>query len=356
MRRRLARSVRLPEQPMLRHLVLAGAGALVLLAVTSAVGSYNDYQIAQIGIDAIAVGGLSLLTGSNGQISLGHGAFMAIGAYGAGMLLVHTTLPIGLALLLAVVVSAAAGVVIGVPASRLRGPYLAGMTLALAIGLPAIPIKFASVFAGEQGLSVPPPVPPAGIDPQRWLSWLTLLPVLAMFVLMGNLMRSRFGRAFRAVRDDEVAASLVGIRVARTQVLAFAVSAACAGLAGGLLGLTTGGVIPDAFSVGLSISLLAGMVLGGTGSLLGAWWGAALLVYVPQWSTSVTGSLGLSSGQSSNLALLFYGLVLVVVMLVAPYGIQGGLVRLVAFGSRRLGVQAAGAFAGPRATAPPGAS
>lgn len=321
---------------MLRHLVFAGAGALVLLAITSVVGSYNDYQISQIGLDAIALGGLTVLTGSNGQISLGHGAFMAIGAYGAGMLLVHTSLPIGLALLVAVVVSAAAGVVIGIPASRLRGPYLAGMTLALAIGLPAIPIKFSSVFAGEQGLSIPPPAPPGSVDPQRWLSWLTLLPVLAMFVLLGNLMRSRFGRSFRAVRDDEVAASLVGIRVSRTQVLAFAVSSGCAGLAGGLLGLTTGGVIPDAFSVGLSISLLAGMVLGGTGSLLGAWWGAVLLVYVPQWSTSVAGSLSLSPGQSSNLALLFYGVVLVVVMLAAPYGIQGGLNRLAALVSRRL--------------------
>lgn len=322
---------------MLRHLVLGAAGVLVLLAVTSAVSSFDDYQVAQIGLDAIALGGLTLLTGANGQISLGHGAFMLFGAYGAGLLLVHTSLPIGLALLLGVVVSAAAGVVIGVPASRLRGPYLAGMTLALAIGLPAIPLKFSSVLAGEQGLNINPPVPPAGVDPQRWLAWLTLLPVVAMFILLGNLMRSRYGRAFRAVRDDEVAASLVGISVARTQVLAFAVSAGCAGLAGGLLGLTTGGVIPDAFSVGLSISLLAGMVLGGTGSLLGAWWGAVLLVYVPQWSTSLSKGLSLSSGQSSNLALLFYGVVLVVVMLVAPLGIQGGLNRLASLVRHRLG-------------------
>jgi branched-chain amino acid transport system permease protein len=329
------RHLRLPRQPMLRHLVLALGGALVLFAVTSAVGPYDDYQIGQIGIDAVAIAGLTLLTGTNGQISLGQGAFIMVGAYGAGMLLVHTKLPIALALLLGVVISAAAGALIGLPASRLRGPYLAGMTLALAVGLPAIPVEFAGVFGGEQGLNVNPPVPPAGIDPQRWLTWIVLVAVLVMLVLLGNLVRSRFGRAFRAVRDDEVAAAISGIAVAHTRVTAFAVSAAAAGLAGGLLGLSTGGVVPDAFSVGLSISLLAGMVLGGTGRVLGAWWGAVILVYVPQWSASVSDGLGLRQGQSSNLALLFYGLVLIVVILVAPDGIQGRLVHLWSLVTRR---------------------
>jgi len=327
-RRAAARRMRLPRQPMLRHLALAAGGALVLFVVTSLVGPYNDYQIGQIGIDAVAIAGLTVLTGANGQISLGQGAFIMVGAYGAGMLLVHTKLPIALALLVGVVVSAAGGALVGLPASRLRGPYLAGMTLALAIGLPAIPVALSSVFRGEQGLDIVPPVPPAGIDPQRWLAWIVLLPVLVMLVLLGNLVRSRFGRAFRAVRDDEVAAAIAGIAVGRTRVVAFAVSAAAAGLAGGLLGLSTGGVVPDAFSVALSISLLAGMVLGGTGSLMGAWWGAIILVYAPQWSTSVADVLGLRQAQSSNLALLFYGLVLIVVVLVVPDGIQGGLVRL----------------------------
>ncbi len=137
------------------------------------------------------------------------------------------------------------------------------------------------------------------------------------------------------MRDDEVAAALVGISVARTRVVAFGVSAAAAGLAGGLLGLTTGGVTPDAFDVTLSISLLAGMVVGGTGSLLGAWWGAILIVYAPQWATSLSHAVHLRQGQSSNLALLCYGLVLVVVVLVAPNGIQGGLRKMAAFAWRR---------------------
>ena len=159
---------------------------------------------------------------------------------------------------------------------------------------------------------------------------------LLVMVILGNLMRSRFGRAFRAVRDDEIASALSGISVARTQVLAFAVSAGSAGLAGGLLGLATGIVNPGGFSVSLSISLLAGIVLGGTGSLLGAWWGAILLVFFPQWASSLAGSLHLQAGQSSNLALLFYGLVLIVVMLAAPSGIQGALRRVVSIAAHIL--------------------
>jgi branched-chain amino acid transport system permease protein len=320
--------LRLPNQPMLRHLTLAISGGALLFVLTTVLSSFNDYQVAQIGVYAVALAGLTLLTGANGQISLGNGAFMAVGAYGAGLLLAHTDVPIAVALLLAVAVGAVAGVVIGIPASRLRGPYLAGMTLALAVGLPSMVTKFSSVFGGDQGLSIAPPTPPNGVDPERWLAWIVLLCVVIVLVLLGNLMRSRFGRAFRAVRDDEVAASLVGISVARTQVLAFAVSAGCAGLAGGLFGLTIGGANPDAFNVQLSISLLAGVVLGGTGSLFGVWWGAVLLVYVPQWATSVAGTLNLQTGQSSNLALLFYGVVLVVVMLAAPGGLQGGIRRL----------------------------
>ena len=137
--------LRLPDQPMLRHLTLAISGGALLFVLTTVLSSFNDYQVAQIGVYAVALAGLTLLTGANGQISLGNGAFMAVGAYGAGLLLAHTDVPIAVALLLAVAVGAVAGVVIGIPASRLRGPYLAGMTLALAVGLPSMVTKFSSV-------------------------------------------------------------------------------------------------------------------------------------------------------------------------------------------------------------------
>ncbi len=317
--------MRLAGQPMLRHLALAVAAAIVLYLITLELSPYNDFQVAQIALYAIALAGLSMLTGVNGQISLGHGAFMAVGAYTTAMLLADRQAPLPLALAAAVATGAVLGVIIGIPAVRLRGPYLAGLTLALAVGLPEVAVQFRSIFGGEEGMTVLPPVPPAGVDGERWLSWICLTCALAVLVLLANLMRSEVGRRLRAVRDDEVAAQLSGIRVGATKVLAFALSAGCAGLAGGLLGLSTGIVNPGEFPVSLSIGLLAGMVLGGAGSLVGIWWGAIFLVYVPQWATSVASGLHLSSGASSNLAIVLYGLVLIVLMLVAPRGIQGGL-------------------------------
>lgn len=312
---------------MLRHLAVAAIGAVVLFVVSELLDSYNDFQLAEIGVFVVAIAGLSLLVGESGQISLGNGAFMAVGAYVGALVMLHTPLPYAVSMIVAAAAGVVSGVVIGLPASRLRGPYLAGMTLALAVGLPALAIKFGSVLGGDEGLSVNPLVPPANVDPERWLCWFVLAFALLVLVLLGNLARSRFGRAFRAVRDDEITASLAGISVGRTQILAFAVSAGCAGLSGALLGVATGIVSPGAFDVTLSVSLLAGVVVGGTGSLLGAWWGAVLLVYVPQWSTSIAGGLHLQTGQSSNVALLLYGAVLIVVVLAAPRGIQG-LVRL----------------------------
>ncbi|MBO0715615.1 MAG: branched-chain amino acid ABC transporter permease, partial [Acidimicrobiales bacterium] len=201
-------------------------------------------------------------------------------------------------------------------------------TLMLALGLPLLADRYTSIFGGDQGLTTVPPVPPGSIDAERWLSWIEAAAAIVSLVLLANLRSSRFGRAFRAVRDDEVAAELAGIRVARTKVLAFAVSAACAGLAGALLALSTGVVNTGEFPLTLSIDLLAAVVLGGVGTLAGVWWGAVLLVYLPQWSTSASRDLGLGAGVAAYLATIIFGLVLIVVMMVAPNGIQGGLSAL----------------------------
>ena len=144
-------------------------------------------------------------------------------------------------------------------------------------------------------------------------------------MLLANLLASRFGRSFRAVRDDEIAASVAGIHVARTKVTAFVISAGCAGLAGAFLGLSTGVVNTGEFPLTLSIQLLAAMVLGGTGTLIGMVWGGVLLVYLPQWSTSLSGRFNLGSGANAYLATIIFGVVLIVVMIAAPSGIQGGL-------------------------------
>jgi branched-chain amino acid transport system permease protein len=317
--------LRLPTQPLLRHLLLGIGGAGIVLLLTALLSPYNDFQVAQIALYAIALAGLSLLTGVSGQISLGNGAFMAIGAYTAAEFYTHDSLPLVIPLLAAVGVSAVVGLLIGLPATRLRGPYLAGLTLALALALPDLALKYSSASGGEEGLVINPPTPPGSVNPERWLSWVALACAIVVLVLVANLLHSRFGRTFRAVRDNDVAASLAGIHTARTRVSAFAVSAGCAGLAGGLLGLCTGIVNPAEFNLSLSISLLTGMMLGGMGSLMGVWWGAIVIVYVPQWSNSLGNKFNLSSGVSSNIAIGIFGLVLVVTMMVAPSGIQGGL-------------------------------
>lgn len=316
--------IRLPNQALLRHLILAVLAGVGFWLLTSNLGSFRDFEVGEIATYAIVVAGLSVLTGVNGQISLGHGAFMAIGAYCFAYLQMHSSLPFGVELLAAVGAAAALGVIVGIPATRLKGPYLAGMTLILALGIPQLADKYNSVFGGDQGLTTLPPTPPGSIDPQRWLAWIQILGALVVMVLLANLLRSRFGRSMRAVRDNEIAASLAGIHVPRTKVLAFVVSAGCAGLAGAFLGLSTGIVNTGEFALTLSIYLLAGMVLGGAGTLMGAWWGGVVLVFLPQWSTGLSKDFSLGSSASANLAVVIYGLVLIVVMMLAPGGIQGG--------------------------------
>ena len=333
------RRFRLPAQPLARHLILALCGGGILYLVTSALSSYNDYEVGEIALYVIALAGLSLLTGVNGQISLGHGAFMAVGAYTLALLMTHTHLNF-LVELLASIGSAAC-----IPATRLKGPYLAGMTLLLALALPPIADKWSSTFGGDQGLITTAPSAPGAVNPEKWLAWIQIIGALITLVLLANLLRSRFGRSFRAVRDDEIAASLAGIHVARTKVTAFVISAACAGLAGAFLGLSTGVVNTGEFPLTLSIQLLAAMVLGGTGSLMGMWFGAVLLVYLPQWSTSLSGHFSLGSGVSAYLATIIFGVVLIVGMIAAPTGIQGGL--------QWTWRHVLGFFSGPGAVSPP---
>ena len=317
---------RMPRQPMLRHLSYAAVAVVFFYFLTQKLSAFNDYEVGEIAFFAIALAGLSLLTGINGQISLGHGGFFAVGAFTYALLVNHTSWSLVPELLVVVAVTAVSGALIGIPATRLRGPYLAGMTLMVALGLPYLTNQYNTVFGGDQGLTTPPPTGPASVNPEQWLAWIQILGALIVLVLLGNLVRSRFGRSFRAVRDDEIAASLAGIHVARTKVIAFMVSAGCAGLAGAFLAMSAGVVNSAEFPLALSIYLLAGMVIGGTGSLMGVWWGAIIIVYLPnQWATSLANDFHANSLVSANLAIIIFGLVLVVGMLVAPGGIQGAL-------------------------------
>ena len=315
---------------LLQHLGWALVAALATGMVILFVDPYPNYQLAEVGLFAIAAAGLTVLTGFNGQLSLGHGALMAIGAYTTALLLRQFPgLAVPVVMLGSIAAAGLASIVVGAAAARLRGPYLAGATLALAVGLPGVAIRFSKIFGGDQGISVPPIEAPsflgADFPPERWLALVSMLSLLVAFVILANLTRSRFGRDYRAVRDDEIAAALAGIRVAGNQVSAFVVSGCCAGLAGSLFAYWAGLTAPSGFSLPLSLQVLAAVVIGGLGSLAGALWGAVAVVYLPPLSSSLTEVLHLPGVVKDNLPLALYGAAFVVTMLAFPHGIQGGL-------------------------------
>jgi len=235
------------------------------------------------------------------------------------------------------VVTALVGVVVGAAAARLHGPYLAGATLALAVGLPGLALTFKGLLGGEQGLSVSPPRASPnfssfvegtlGLDlsSQKYLAYVGWALALVVLLLLSNLIVSRYGRTWRAVRDDEIAAQLAGIDLGRARVLAFVVSAACAGVAGAMIAVVTRLTAPTTFTLVLSISLLVAIVIGGLGSLVGAILGSALLVFLRPAVTNVGLDSGLSAAQAANIAPLAYGVVLILVMLLAPRGLVGSV-------------------------------
>jgi branched-chain amino acid transport system permease protein len=323
----------------LRALALVVASAIVFAIATTYLSPYNDLQVANGAYYFAALAGLTVLAGLAGQISLGHGALMAVGAYTVALLIGKQGWPELPALVAAVLVSVAVGIPVGIASSRLRGPYLAGATLAFAVGLPALADRFPRTFGGENGLTINPPSPPGWLGGnfplERWEAWIAGAGAVVVLFALYNLVHSGAGRSLRAVREDEIAASLCGLRIGRLQTVAFVISAACAGLAGGLLAIVLQLANPGAFPLQLSLSLLTGIVLGGLGSLVGAVWGAALLVLLPSWSNDIAHSFSLSSNVSNNLPLAIYGVVLIAAMLVWPSGIQGGVRALVAWLRRR---------------------
>jgi branched-chain amino acid transport system permease protein len=315
-----------------RRLGVAVVVAAIVVFLSIKLNTFRDYQIAEIAYEVTAVAGLTVLTGLSGQISLGNGAFMAIGAYIAALLLLHLGWPFIAVLVVAAAATAVAGGVVGVAAARLRGPYLAGATLILGVALPTLAYAYPGIFGGEQGLNVVFTTPSflgANFPLTRWQAWVSSAVALITLVLLANLDHSRIGRTWRAVRDDEVAAALDGIDVAAARVLAFVVSATSAGIAGAMLAIVTGLVAPTDFTITLSIGLLTAAVIGGLGSLPGALWGSLVIVLVPTYVTDVATSHGLSSSTGANIPIAAYGVVLILVMLVFPQGIQGGLQRLI---------------------------
>jgi branched-chain amino acid transport system permease protein len=324
------------KSTLLKHALLMLLAFVGIALLLETVPPFRVSQLAAMAYYVPAVAGLTVLTGINGQISLGHGALMAIAAYTTALFLeAGSPLPYLVILLIAIVLTALVGVVVGAAASRLHGPYLAGATLALAVGLPGVALYFEEELGGEQGIRVSPPDAPAWVEDvaffitgndlsgTKYLAYLGWALALIVLLLLSNLIRSRIGRTWRAVRDDEIAAELAGINLGRARVLAFVVSAVAAAVGGSLLAIVTRLVAPTSFTIVLSIFLLVAIVIGGLGSLLGAVLGSALLVFLVPFVTNVGLDAGLSSAQAANVAPLAFGLVLIVVMLAAPQGVVG---------------------------------
>jgi branched-chain amino acid transport system permease protein len=271
---------------------------------------------------SIALLGLNMLTGFNGQISLGHGAFYAIGAYTAAILMDKAGFPYWATIPLAGVVCFVAGFLFGLPALRLEGLYLALATFALGVAMPQI-LKHKSIEAwtgGVQGIVIVKPDAPAwtGISQDQWLYFFTLAWVVLLFFLGWNLLRGRIGRAMVAIRDQPIAAQAMGVNTAMVKSLTFGVSALYTGIAGALGAIAVQFVAPDSFNIFLSITLLTGVVIGGLASISGAFFGALFIQFIPNIADEI----------SKAAPWAIYGVVLIVFMYVMPTGVAG-FVRLV---------------------------
>ncbi|MEV6280369.1 branched-chain amino acid ABC transporter permease [Nocardia sp. NPDC051832] len=276
---------------------------------------FHTFQLSMALVYAIALLGLNLLVGQAGQISLGHGAFLAVGAYTAAVLLDRWDTPYLATLPVAAAVCFVLGLALGVPALRLRGLYLALVTLAIAIFVVPLLKRFESVTGGSMGLTLDKPIPPewSGLAEDQWLYFLCLATAVACLLVVAGIHRSRVGRALNAIRDNETAAEIMGVRPAYYKTLAFAWSAMLAGVAGCVYTWVIAYVSPDSFAVGLSITLLAGLVVGGLGSLWGPLFGGLFVLFVPSFAQDIN--------QAAPGAV--FGLLIIAVMYLAPSGLAG---------------------------------
>jgi branched-chain amino acid transport system permease protein len=301
-----------------RAMTLGAGTSLIVLALLIVVPMFAKnfiiFQMTMLLIYALAVMALNILTGGSGQFSLGQSAFYAVGAYTSAILMEHFDVNYALTLPVAGVVCFAFGFLFGQPALRLSGVYLALATFALATAMPQL-LKlgfFEKWTGGVQGLVVTKPDAPFGLPMSQdmWLYYFTLAIGIAIYVFSVNLLRSRTGRAFMAIRDNEIAASAMGVDVALYKTLAFGVSAGITGVAGGLGAIAVQFVAPDSYTITLAIALFLGMVVGGVGWLPGSIVGSAFIIFVPNIAESI--SKGLSGA--------VFGVLLFLVIFLIPHG------------------------------------
>src|SRR5580704_13335043 len=297
-----------------------GALTLIALAVALpfAISNYHVFELTLVMIYAIAVLGLNILTGYNGQISLGHGSFFAVGAYTAAILMHRYGVPYWATLPAAALICFALGVLFGLPALRFEGPYLALVTLAMAVATPQLLKYFDTWTGGQQGLNLVKPLPPpgSGLDRDRWLYLFVLATLLIAMRVAANILHGRTGRALVAVRDHPIAATAMGINLARYKTLAFGTSTLFTGVAGALSAMVIGFVAPESFSLFLSLSFLVGSAVGGIATIGGAIVGGLFIEFVPN----------LASDISDAAPWAVYGLAMLVFMYAMPRGVVGSIV------------------------------
>lgn len=281
--------------------------------------NYQLFQATMVLVYAVALLGLNLLTGYNGQISLGHGAFYAIGAYAAAIFMERFGIPYWLTVPMAGLLCLAVGFLFGLPALRLEGLYLALATFALGMALPQL-LKYKHLEAwtgGSGGLVLMKPEAPWGLplNPDQWLYLFALAVTVLMFVIARNLLRGNVGRAMRAIRDHALAAETMGINNAMVKSLTFAVSAMYTGVAGALGAIAVQFVAPESFTIFLSITLLVGVVVGGLASISGAIYGALFIQFIPNIAEKI----------SKAAPWAIYGVILIVLMFLMPTGVAGAI-------------------------------
>ncbi len=297
--------------------------ALVVYILSNIVDEWRAYQGATVAVFVVAIASIILLTGYSGQISLGHGALLAVGAYTAALTQIYFSAPIWICFVAAVLITALVGAILGTAAARLSGPYLAGTTLAFAVGLPSIANQF-SILGGEQGISFDAGWPPLSLGETftqyKWFLWIATLAALISMWWVQNILRSRYGRGWRALKSNEVAAELSGITIGRSKVLAFTVSSGLAGLAGALLAMTMNNVSPSAFPLALSFFIATGAVLSGVNTLGGVIIGSVLLVAVPLIASSVSDRWSGSENLATLLPDFIVSALLILTVFLAPKG------------------------------------
>jgi branched-chain amino acid transport system permease protein len=301
------------------------ASLAALCVLPFLLSNFSVFQLTLVIAYAVVLLGLNMLTGYNGQISLGHGAFYAVGAYAAAILMDHYGVPYWMTLPVAALLCLVAGFLFGLPALRLEGPYLALATFALAVALPQL-LKYKAFepwTGGVQGITIVKPDAPLGIpvNADQWLYFFALAVAILMFAVGRNLLRGRIGRAMVAIRDNPIAAEAMGIDIALYKSLTFGVSAMFTGVGGALGAIAVQFVAPDSFNAFLSIAFLVGIVVGGLGTLQGAVYGAIFIQFVPNIADRI----------SRAAPWAIYGIMVILFVYVAP----GGVASFVHYVSRR---------------------